>query len=71
MDNECSKLLKNFLTHEQQVDIQLVEPYIHKINTAEWAIQMFKNHLIARLCIIDDHFPMKLWDKFSNKPKSP
>lgn len=63
MDNECSKLLKKVLTHEQQVETEFVELDMHRINAAEWAIQMFKNHLIAGLCIVDNQFVMHLWDE--------
>jgi hypothetical protein len=49
MDNEASKLLKNYL-HQQNITFQLVPPYSHKRNSAERAIRSFKDHLIAGLC---------------------
>jgi hypothetical protein len=36
---------------------------IHWCNTAECAIQTFKNHFIASLCNTHPNFPLHLWDK--------
>ena len=43
--------------------MQLVEPHNHRVNVAERAIQMFKNHFIAGLSVGDKQFPMILWCK--------
>ncbi len=42
MDNQATKAIKSYLTL-QQCCLQLVEPGNHRINTAERAIQTFKN----------------------------
>ncbi|KAL7537684.1 hypothetical protein ACHAWF_005869 [Thalassiosira exigua] len=62
MDNECSKLLRDYIEGEH-VKIQLVEPDNHRINAAERAIQTFKNHSVAGLSCVDQHFPLQLWDE--------
>ena len=41
--------------------IQLVPPQIHCINSAEWAIRNFKEHLIARLASTHKEVPLHLW----------
>jgi hypothetical protein len=38
LDNEASKLLKTYL-HQQDITFQLVPPYSHIRNSAEWAIR--------------------------------
>jgi hypothetical protein len=40
---------------------QLVPPHDHCCNTAEKAIQIFKNHFITILCETDTSFPLYLW----------
>jgi hypothetical protein len=62
LDNEASKLLKNYL-YQQDITFQLVPPYSHRRNAAERAIRSFKDHLIAGLCSTDKYFPMHLWDR--------
>jgi hypothetical protein len=62
LDNEASKLLKEYL-HQQDITFQLVPPYSHRRNSAEWAIISFKDHLIAGLCSTDKSFPIHLWDR--------
>jgi hypothetical protein len=62
LDNECSNILKQFLT-EEEVTYQLVPPHIHRRNAAERAIRTFKNHFIAGLATCDTNFPMHLWDR--------
>ena len=63
LDNECSRILKEYMTEEAQVDYQIVPPGVHRRNAAERAIRTFKNHLIAGLCSTHPDFPMKLWDR--------
>ena len=36
-------------------------PHIHRRNSAERAIQTFKNHFIAGLASIDPNFPLSNW----------
>ena len=62
LDNEASTALKRFMT-QQGIDFQLVPPHVHRRNSAERAIQTFKNHFIAGLCSTDKAFPMHLWDR--------
>ena len=47
--------------------MQLVEPHNHRVNAAERAIQTFKNHTKAGLCICDKEFLPMLWDKIINQ----
>ena len=57
LDNEAYTNLKDFLTAEK-VEYQLVPPHIHRRNSAERAIQTFKNHFIAGLASTDPNFPL-------------
>ena len=59
-DNEFSKEVKNYVS-SKDVNWQLVEPDNHQFNTAERAIQTFKNHFISGLCTVDPKFPLQLW----------
>jgi hypothetical protein len=52
LDNECSHALQLFLTQED-IQFQLAPPYMHERNVVKCAIQMFKNHFIAGLCLVD------------------
>lgn len=60
LNNECSELLKEFLTNAE-IDFQLVPPGCHHQNAAERAIRTFKNHFIAGLCSVNPDFPLHLW----------
>ena len=62
LDNECSDILKEFMTNEG-IDYQLVPPHVHRRNAAERAIRTFKNHFVATLCSTDPAFPLYLWDR--------
>jgi hypothetical protein len=62
LDNEASTLLKTYL-HQQNITFQLVPSYSHRRNSAERAIRLFKDHLIAGLCSTDKSFPMHLLDR--------
>ena len=62
MDNEASIILKEYLRKEN-VTYQLVPPHVHRRNSAERAIQTFKDHFIAGLCSVDPDFPLHLWDQ--------
>jgi hypothetical protein len=52
LDNEASKLLKMYL-HQHNITFQLVPPYSHRRNSAERAIRLSKDYLIASLCSTD------------------
>ena len=60
LDNECPEALKKYFRHNN-VTYQLVPPHLHRNNSAERAIQMFKDHLIAGLSSVNPSFPMHLW----------
>jgi hypothetical protein len=62
MDNECSTVLRDFL-HQEDIQLQLVPPGVHRANAAERAIRTLKNHIIAGLCTTDPDFPLHLWDR--------
>ena len=62
MDNEFSSILRNALIRNK-ITWQLVPPKTHRRNTAERAIQTYKNHLKAGLSILDPNFPVREWDR--------
>jgi hypothetical protein len=66
MDNQATKYIKKFLTTEE-CKLQLVEPHNHCVNTAEQAIQTFKDAFISTLPMTDCDFPLKLWDRLMPK----
>jgi hypothetical protein len=61
MDNKTSKVLKMLLT-ARNIKFQLLALHVHPQKAAERAIQMFKNHFLARICSTDKHFPLHLRD---------
>ena len=60
IDKVVSKAVKKYL-EDDNIKLQLVEPYHHHANAAESAIQTFKNHTIAGLSTCDEIFPAILW----------
>jgi hypothetical protein len=64
MDNQATKYIKQFLT-KKECDLQVVEPHNHCVNTAEQAIQTFKDAFIAALAMTNRDFPLQLWDKLA------
>jgi len=62
LDNECSKLLKEYMS-EEAIEHQLAPPGIHRQNAAEKAIRTFKNHFIAGFSSTDKNFPVRAWDQ--------
>ena len=60
--NGATKAIKTYLEIEN-IKVQFVTPYDHRVNAAERAIQNFKNHTISGLCICDEAFPSILWCK--------
>jgi hypothetical protein len=62
LDNEASKLLLDHMDNEG-IDYQLTPAGLHRRNSAEKAVQTFKNHFIAGLCSTNPNFPLNLWDK--------
>ena len=61
LDNEASRLLRDFLTSEGAIP-QLVAPYIYRRNATEREIRTFKNHFLTCLASADPAFPLDLWD---------
>ena len=59
IDNKCPKVLQKFMT-EKEESFQLVPPHLHRRNSAEPAIQKFKNHFIAGLARVNKNFPVHL-----------
>ena len=39
----------------------------HRVNTAERAIQTYKNHMVSGLSTTDVDFPLQLWDKLTEQ----
>jgi hypothetical protein len=66
MDNECSKAFKAHI-RRNNMDIHLVPPCNHRVNTAERAIATFKEHFISALATVDKDCPLQLWDNFLPK----
>ena len=60
MDDECSSPIKQFIKDEN-MDLQLTPPQMHRRNWAERAIQTGKAHLIAGLVGINPNFLLHLW----------
>ena len=60
IDNVATNAIKTYLEREE-IKIQFVTLYNHRVNAAERAIQTFKNHTISGLCICDEQFPSILW----------
>ena len=60
LDNDCPKVLQQFMTEKGEC-FQLVPPYLHIRNSAERAIQTFKNHFISGLTSVNKNFPIHIW----------
>jgi hypothetical protein len=61
LNNECSDELKKAF-QKNNVDFQRLPPYSHRRNTAERAIQTWKNHFSTGLALCDPKFPLTKWD---------
>ena len=62
MDNECSRVIQEFIKKEK-VNIQLVEPHNHRVNAAKPALKAVKYHTILALATIGPICPLQLWDE--------
>ena len=60
MDNECSAPIKTFII-ENEMELQLTPPEMHRINWAEQSIKTGKAHLIYGLVCINPKFLLHLW----------
>ena len=60
LDNECPTVLQKFMTARDK-RFQLLPPHLHRQNSAERAIQTFKNHFIAGLASVNKKFSVHLW----------
>ena len=56
IDNVATNAIKKYIESEN-IEVQFVTPYDHRVNAAEREIQNFKNHTIYGLCICDEEFP--------------
>jgi hypothetical protein len=63
MDNECSKAVEKHI-HSNKMEIQLVPPHNHCVNTAECTISTFKEHFVTALATVNMICPLQLWDEF-------
>ena len=60
LNNECPTVLQKIMTAKDE-RFQLVPPHLHIRNSAERAIQTFKNHFIVGLASVNKNFPVHLW----------
>ncbi len=51
-------------TRANKMNIQLVPPHNHCVNTAELAIATFKENFVAALATVDMLCPLQPWDEF-------
>ena len=62
LDNECSNEMKAAL-RKYNLEYQLVQPDIHRRNSAERAVRTFKNHFLSCLATCHKDFPIREWDR--------
>ena len=63
MENQCSRKVQQYIT-STKANIQLVNPYDHRVNEAEQAIQTWKNHWITGTGSLDPNCPIQVWCQF-------
>ena len=61
MDNECSDGVKNYIKHAKNIELLLVPPYMHRVNAAEKAIDVFKNYFTTGFATVGSDFLLHLW----------
>ena len=59
-DNKCPTVSQKFMTAKDK-RLQLIPPHLHRQNSAERAIQTFKNNFIAGLASVNKIFPVHIW----------
>jgi hypothetical protein len=69
LDNKASEAFLNAI-EECGMTYQLITPHVHRANIAEKAIQTFKYHFTAILSIVDDSFPVHLWDRLLSQAET-
>ena len=62
LDNELSTNLVNAFK-KYDIKYECVPPNLHRRNSAERAIQTFKNHFLAGLATCNPQFPIQEWDR--------
>jgi hypothetical protein len=66
MDNKASTAVKEFLRKES-IEYHLVPPHIHRCNSAERVIHIFKAHFITGISTVDTHFSMHPWCRLTRQ----
>ena len=61
MDNECSKLVKDYIKQKQKIELILLLPYLHRANAVEKVINIFKCYFVIGLATVDLNFQLDLW----------
>ena len=69
MDNEVSEALKTIIQDEYKMQLELVPPGTHRINTSEVNIWNFKAHFLSVLAGTVQDFPPSLWDRLLPQAK--
>ena len=60
LNNECPAVLQKFMTGKDE-RFQLVPPHLQRLDSAERAIQTFKNNFIAGLASVNTNLPVHIW----------
>jgi hypothetical protein len=61
MDNECFKAIEAHI-QSNHMDIYLIPPHNHRVNTTKRAIATFKEHFISALTTVNRNCPIQLWN---------
>ena len=69
LDNEVSEALKIIIQDEYKIQLNLVPPVTHRINTAEVEISFLKAHLLSVFEGTVQYFPPSLWDRLLPQAK--
>ena len=69
LDNELSESLKIIIKDEYKIQLKLVPPGAHSINSAEVAIRNFKAYFLSILVGTAQDFPPQLWDRLLPQAK--
>jgi hypothetical protein len=63
MNNKCSKAVEAHI-HNNHMDIHLIPPHNHRVNTAKRAIATSNEHFISALTTVNRNCLLQLWDDF-------